>query len=196
MGLVVITPPSAIMAAGQAQAGMPALAGLDSGVLDDLIAAASEEIGGPTGWLGRSLGIQTLELRLPNFLCRGISLPLPPIVEMVSITYAGGAGDIVLPSDRYALHADRLVPNGAWPSGCSVRIRYKAGYDPVPAIIRTAVKLRVGEIAMQFGRDAALKKEVVEGVGSFEYDVGSNDSRSATSQAVEALLAGLRVLTV
>ena len=196
MRVVVITPPAAIMTAVQAQAGMPALAGLDSGVLDDLIAAAAEEIGGPTGWLGRSLGTQTLELWLPAFPCGGIALPLMPIVEMVSITYAAAGSDVVMPGAEYELRTDRVFPKTGWPSGCNVRIRYKAGYDPVPAIIKTAVKLRVGEIAMQFGRDATLKKEVVEGVGSFEYDVGADAKRSATSRAVEALLGGLRVLTV
>lgn len=194
--VVVITAPEAIMTAEQARAGMPALAGVDDGVVEDLVAAAAEEIGGPTGWLGRSLGVQTLELRLPSFSCGGIALPLVPIVEIESITYANDGGDVVMPPADYELRTDRVVPKGGWPSGCNVRIRYKAGYAQVPAIIRTAVKLRVGEIAMQFGRDATLKKEVVEGVGSFEYDVSADAKRSATSRAVEALLGGLRVLTV
>lgn len=194
--IVVIAAPAALMTSEQAQAGMPALAGLDSGVLDDLIATAAEEIGGPTGWLGRSLGVQTLELRLPAFPCGRVVLPLGPIVEMVSVTYAAAGGDVVVPGAGYELRGDCLHPKSAWPSGCNVRIRYKAGYDPVPAIIRTAVKLRVGEIAMQFGRDATLKKEVVEGVGSFEYDVGTDAKRSATSRAVEALLGGLRVMNL
>jgi hypothetical protein len=194
--VVVITVPAPIMTAAQAQAGMPALAGVDEGVLVDLVAAASEEIGGPTGWLGRSLGEQTLELRLPAFPCGGIALPLVPIVEMVSITYTDAGGDVVMPEADYELRTDRVVPKSGWPSGCNVRIQYKAGYNPVPAIIRTAVKLRVGELAMQFGRDATLKKEVVEGVGSFEYDVGADAKRSVTSRAVEALLGGLRVLTI
>lgn len=194
--VVVITPPAAIMTAVQAQAGMPALAGVDTGVLDDLIAAAADEIGGPAGWLGRSLGMQTLELRLLAFPCGGVALPLVPIVEMVSVTYADCSGDVVMPPADYDLRTDRVVPKSGWPTGCNVRIQYKAGYNPVPAIIKTAVKLRVGEIAMQFGRDATLKKEVVEGVGSFEYDVGADARRSATGRAVEALLGGLRVLTV
>lgn len=194
--VVVITAPAALMTAVQARAGMPALAEVDAAVLDDLIASAADEIGGPTGWLGRSLGVQTLELRLPSFPCGGIALPLMPIVEMVSVTYADAGGDVVVPPADYEMRTDSLVPKGGWPSGCNVRIRYKAGYDPVPAIIKTAVKLRVGEIAMQFGRDATLRKVVVEGVGSFEYDVGADAKRSATSRAVEALLSGLRVLTV
>ena len=196
MGLVVITAPAPLMTAVQAQAGMPALADLDSGVLDDLIAAAAEEIGGPTGWLGRSLGVQTLELRLPAFPCGRIALPLVPIVEMVSVTYTAGGSDVVMPGTDYELRTDCVASKNGWPSGCNVRIQYTAGYNPVPAIIKTAVKLRVGEIAMQFGRDATLKKEVVEGVGSFEYDVSADAKRSATSRAVEALLGGLRVLTV
>lgn len=200
--IVVIEGPVPIMTAGEVQAGMPALSNIPDEVLDDIIAAAVEELDGPTGWLGRSIGMQTLELQLPAFPpCSGFAglrLRLPPVIGMVSVTYAGSDGaDVVVPAADYRLHGDCLFTAGAaWPAGRDVRVRYEAGYEEIPSRIKLAVQLRVGELAAQFGRDGTLKKEVVEGIGSFEYDVGGDAKRSATSRAVEALLSGLRVLTV
>lgn len=201
--IVVIEGPQPIMTAAEARAGMPALSDIADPVVTAWIAAAAAELDGPTGWLGRALGRQTLELQLPAFPardgCRGLRLPLPPIVEIVSVTYFTGDADVVCPGSDFQLHGCELFTGSfrtVWPGGRNVRIRYKAGYDEIPPQVKVAVQLRVGEIAMQFGRDATLKKEVVEGVGSFEYDVGSDAKRSATSRAVEALLGGLRVLTV
>ncbi|KRE02592.1 hypothetical protein ASE61_15050 [Bosea sp. Root670] len=195
--IAVITAPQPVMSAVQVRAGMPALAGVDEGVLDALIAAATEELDGPTGWLGRSIGLQTLELRLGAFPCGPIRLPLPPVIEVVSITYTGSGGsNVVMPTTDYDLVGDCIAPKSGWPAGCYIRVRYKAGYDETPSRIKVAVQLRVGELNGQMVHDGLLKKEVVEGVGSFEYDLGGSSQRSATSRAVEALLAGLRVWTI
>lgn len=194
--IAVIEAPAPIMTPERARAGMPALAGVADATLIALIAAATEELDGPAGWLGRAIGRQTLELRRADFPLGGIRLPLPPIVSVASVICSVDGADIVLPPESYALQGDCVVPVAGWPAGSYVRIRYVAGYDGIPSRISVAVQLRVGELAMQFGRDASLKKEVVEGVGSFEYDVGGGAQRSATSRAVEALLGGLRVLTV
>lgn len=177
---------------------MPGLAGMADDVVDALIAAATEELDGPTGWLGRAIGRQTLELRLLGFPCRGgIMLPLPPVASVVSLTYSNGSGgDVAMPPSDIALETDCLVAPVGWPSGENVRIRYVAGYEAVPSRVKVAVQLRVGELAQQMGRDVTLRKEVVEGIGSFEYDTGSDKQRSATSKAVESLLGGLRVMSL
>lgn len=192
--IAVITAPQPIMTAMAARAGMPALAAVPDGVLDLLISSATEEIDGPTGWLGRSIGEQVLELRASEFPCGGIRLPLPPIGVVQSVTYSdqNGADVVVAPAD-YSLCDAVLLPAQSWPYGRNVRIRYGAGYAEVPSRIKVAVQLRVGELASQIGRDGTLKKEVVEGVGSFEFDLGISGARSVTSRAVESLLAGLQV---
>lgn len=196
--IVVIDAPQPIMTAAEARAGLPALGELSDEVIDVLVAAATEELDGPTGWLGRAIGMQLIELQMPAFpACGAISLPLPPIVEVESIGYRDSTGAAVElhPSD-YWVSASRVCPAAHWPSGRDVRVRYRAGYEDIPSRIKVAVQLRVGEMATQLGRDATLKKEVVEGVGSFEFDVGGNDKPSATSRAVETLLGGLRVMTI
>lgn len=198
MRLIVIEAPEPILTADDVRAGMPALAGLGDDLVDGFIAAATEELDGPDGWLGRAIGLQLIELQMPGFAaCEPIRLPLPPIVEVESIGYRGASGAAVEvePSDYY-VSAGRIFPVSSWPSGRDVRVRYRAGYEEIPNRIKIAIQLRVGEMAVQIGRDGSLKKEVVEGVGSFEYDVGGSVERSATSRAVEALLGGLRVLTV
>lgn len=197
--IAVITAPQPIMTAEQVRAGMPALAGVADAVLDGLIAAATEELDGPTGWLGRSLGAQVLELRASAFPCGGIRLALPPIGAVDAVTYADASGaDVVIAQSEYNLCGDVVLPAHSWPAGGNVRVRYSAGYaaDALPGRIKIAVQLRVGELNMQMQRDGALKKEVVDGVGSFEYEVGSGGARSATSRAVESLLAGLRVWSI
>lgn len=198
MRVIVIEAPEPILTADDVRAGVPALAGLGDDLVDGFIAAATEEIDGPDGWLGRAIGLQLIELQLQSFPhCEPIRLPLPPLVEVESIAYRDASGVTEeLPPAAYWVSGGLACPKGSWPSGVDVRVRYRAGYEEIPSRIKAAIQLRVGELAVQIGRDGSLKKEVVEGVGSFEYDVGGASERSATSRAVEALLGGLRVLTV
>lgn len=200
--VVVITPPDPVLTAAAVRAAIPALAGVADGLLDGLIAAATEEIDGPTGWLGRAIGRQTLELRCSAFPCRGewLRLPFPPFVDVTEIAFTAPDGtDGVVASEVYRSRDGSigLAPGQSWSAvACepdSVRIRYRAGYAPdgIPAKVKSALALRVSELSHAAAADPALKKEVVEGVGSFEWD--RSIERPAISRAVEALLSGLKV---
>lgn len=140
----------------------------DDDLIRALIESATTWIDGPTGWLGRSLGVQTLELRTCDFYslsCQSdtIPLPFPPVLQIVSISYRD-ANDVlmVLPSDRYEASFGGVRPRSdGWPAVNTgpeaVRIQYKVGQareNPdipgqwiveVAAPIRTAVLMLVGQ---------------------------------------------------
>lgn len=119
-------------------------------------AAATGHIDGPDGWLGRCIGVQELELRLDAFPCgqRAITLPYPPVVEIVSVIYIGDDGsEVTLDGDGYELLGRDLVPvyNTSWPTSVrcqreAVRVTYGAGYEEVPGAIVAAIKLMAGDL--------------------------------------------------
>lgn len=130
----------------------------DDSQIMDLVAAATGEIEGPNGWLGRSIMPRTLSVSLERL--EPILLPLPPTLEVVSVNaeQAGGGWQFV-DADQYRLEPDglhmALLPARGvrWPSGRAV-VTYRAGYeqdaDGLPnaelAIIRTWVKLRLTDL--------------------------------------------------
>ncbi|MFN3584840.1 head-tail connector protein [Phenylobacterium sp.] len=155
---------------------------------DDLIAAyvqaATAHIDGPDGWLGRALGVQTLEARLDAFPCGElIALPYRPLTEIVSIKYDDGDGaERTVDADLYTLDpAGALLAYGAaWPVARTrrgaVRVRYVAGYaNGIPAPIKAAILLMVG--------DLFANRETV----------GAAAARIQMTTTVESLLAPFRV---
>lgn len=157
-----------------------------------MIAAVTRSIAAPTGWLGRSLGEQTL---LWTGACFPDRLPYRPIVEVVSVEYTApdGTTGTVDPAD-YRLVADRLI--GDWPAVAdepdAVRVTYVAGYDTVPDEAIQAVILAVQYLRDLTAADGLIRSETVEGIGATTYVV-SDEAGSAVRRATEALLAGLRV---
>lgn len=108
-----------------------------------LIAAITESLDAGTGWLGRALAPQTWRLSLRDFPvpCRGINLPYPPLIEVVSVTYTDGDGATqtltqgtdfrVIDSDQGAI----LLPtySNNWPVDVrddydAVQITFRCGY--------------------------------------------------------------------
>lgn len=167
MRVIVITPPAPVVTWEEAGQHLR-LDGDDEQreMVERLIAAATAHIDGPQGWLGRALGLQTLETFLPAFGVTSICLPYPPAVDIVSIDYVDGDGETIAmaPAD-YELRGPMLRPAWptSWPSaqwrggdGETVRIRYRAGYavdpdaDPVepkvPEPIKQAILLMVGDM--------------------------------------------------
>jgi len=167
MRVVVVTPPVPVVTWEEAEQHLR----LDGDVeqkpmVERLIAAATAHIDGPQGWLGRALGLQTLETFLPAFGVTSIFLPYPPAVDIVSVDYVDGVGETVaMEAADYELRGPMLRPAWpkSWPSaqwrggdGETVRIRYRAGYavdpdaDPivsnVPEPIKAAILLMVGDL--------------------------------------------------
>jgi uncharacterized phiE125 gp8 family phage protein len=132
----------------------------DSATIQVYRDAVQSELDGPTGWLGRCLITQTLEMQLDAFprWCgadrRGrrypgadapILLPCPPVQSVTSIAYLDGNGD----TQTLAASAYTLVNNGAnkseiapaygtvWPETrdieAAVTVTWVAGYGATAA---------------------------------------------------------------
>ncbi|WP_420141759.1 head-tail connector protein [Sphingomonas sp.] len=121
--------------------------------IEALIAAATAHIDGPGGWLGRAIGVQTLDAYLDNFDCGSIRLPYPPLIEVLEVEYidANGVATLV-PGTDYSLAGVSLAPGYglSWPTPRwqreAFRVRYRAGYTEVPAPIKAAILLMVGDL--------------------------------------------------
>lgn len=119
------------------------------------VAAATAHIDGPDGWLGRAIGIQILEARCDILTCGDcIRLPFSPVIELVSVSFLDATGvEQMADLDEFELMGRDLVASGdgwAWQGGSTrreaIRIRYRAGYETVPAPIKAAVLLMVGDL--------------------------------------------------
>ncbi|MAM37496.1 MAG: hypothetical protein CL949_03105 [Erythrobacter sp.] len=166
MRVTVVTPPDPVVTWEEAKTHLRLDGDDEQAFVEGLIAAATAHIDGPSGWLGRAIGLQTLEMCLPAFGLTSIALDYPPAVDIASIEYVDSAGEIAsVADDDYELAGQllrpawpRVWPNAQWRGADAdvVRIRYRAGYavnpdaDPVvpniPAPIRAAILLMVGDL--------------------------------------------------
>lgn len=156
MSVVVITPPaSPAVSYEECKAHLRLNDDYDQTYVEALSAAAEQHLAGPDGWLGRSIGMQTLELRACGFGPR--CLPYGPVRSVVSVTYEDDeGGEQTVGSSTYRASgldtvtaAIGLASGQAWPSVSSepdrVRVRYTAGYEPadVPPALKHAILLLV-----------------------------------------------------
>lgn len=197
MSVVVITPPEPLIMLSVVKAHLRVDHDDDDVLIAAYLAAATALIDGPAGWLGRSLGPQTLELRADEFACWStapVALPYGPVIDIVSISYVDAAGteQVLAPTDvTRAADGIRPLYGESWPSvrlyAETVRIRYRAGYtadpdaDPivaaVPAPIIAAILLHTGDLY-------AFRETAVVGAISASIDM---------STAVQSLLGPYRV---
>lgn len=159
MRVVVINPPAPLVSWADASTHLKLSGDAQKNEVEAMIAAASAHIDGPEGWLGRAIGVQTLEARSDLFVpspcdsMTGLKLPFPSVTEVVSVTYVDGDGVVqTVASDQYELIGNEVVPafGCTWPRPRAqreaVRIRYKTGYTDLPKPIRSAVLLMVGDL--------------------------------------------------
>ncbi|WP_341020693.1 head-tail connector protein [Brevundimonas diminuta] len=153
MPVVVVTPPAGLVSYPLAKKHLRLEETDDSekDLIEAYIAAATAWIDGPTGWLGRTVLSQTLELRCNTFSGADV-LPYGPATEIVSVKYISPAGiEETLDADRYEIVAGGLsLKEGAsWPSlrgdAEGVRVQYQSGGDTAPASIQQAVLLLIGQ---------------------------------------------------
>ena len=154
--VIVITPPERVVTRDQAKLHLRVDGDDDDTLIDAFIDAATAHIDGPDGWLGRAIGEQTLEAGLDGFIYDPISLPYPPVIAVTGIVYDDTTGvERVLDPAIYEIR-DGVIGTAwgkSWPStrayrgsSRSVRIRYRAGYETVPAAIVVAILLMVGDM--------------------------------------------------
>jgi uncharacterized phiE125 gp8 family phage protein len=140
-------------------------------LLFDLIQTVRHDLDGNKGRLGEALITQTWELALDGFpTCDQIVLPLPPLREVVSVTYDDANGDEqTMSADDYIVDTrsrrGRIVlkPGASWPAAGvsinSVRVQFVAGYGEacdLPAYYRTAMRLMLAYLWEHRGDDEAL----------------------------------------
>lgn len=195
---VVITPPEPIVALSTAKAHCRVDHNDDDALIQAYVEAACGWIDGPSGWLGRSLGVQTLETRLDEFPCASETLlPLPygPLIDIVSVKYddAEGVEQTWSDVDAYSLDPAGLqLDHGvAWPAARlyrnAVRVRYRAGFVLDPAATPLVARVDGGIIAavlMMIGHLYANREAVSPG------------APVVMPMGVEALLSTHRVWTL
>lgn len=179
--------------------------------IDAVVAAVVGSLdAGSGGWLGRALRPQTWDLRLDGFPSGEIEIPYPPLSSIVSFKYddingteqtlAAGVGYRILRQNTLGKAVLAPIYNETWPSYRSdhecVRIRFNAGYDTyeqeMPAPIRQAILLLVGELWSLGERNLFTSSEDIPGIRSVSYTVSENAGRILRS-AAENLLSTYRV---
>lgn len=162
-------------------------AGDDAQVVS-LIASAQASIDGPTGWLNRALGVQTIEMSVDCWPCR---VPYKPVIDVVSVEVGGVVLEGVTVTRDGRLKAPGIMPTG------QIVIQYRAGYDkadngPVPANAKAAVSLMVQDLLAGGSEHGGLRSFNVDGAFSEAYNSPDQVQRGRNA-TVEALLAPLRV---
>lgn len=203
MNIVVITPPAPIVTPADI-AGDHAT---DDPAVTSMIAAVTGQIDGPTGWLGRAIGPQTLEMSVEQFCGRELRLRCPPVIAVVSLKYLDTAGiEQTVDSANYRIVADhlRLKSGFCFPAtACepdAVRIRYQAGYNgegdgktgSIPERARWAIILSVQHLLSLDVESLYLRVDEVEGVGRREFTL-SDQASLIVNNTFDRLLDGLRI---
>jgi hypothetical protein len=208
--LRLITPPAAFLAPSDVP-GAPSQAIID---------AVTSEIDGPSGWLGRALGPQTIEYtadcwrrdkRYRNRCVYAFVLPCPPIIGITSIKYVDvdGAEQTIDAAD-YVLYGDTVTFKQTWSQPClgdyadPIRIRYQAGYNGVPVAsggtgdvptrAKQAIILLVQHLVNTGAENLFLSAVDIPDVERREYIV-SETTGKVVSETAERLLSGLRNFT-
>jgi len=128
--------------------------------LGALLDAAIGRVDGRHGVLGRALCEQTWELLLDAFPAGDVTVPLPPLKQVLSISYLDAAGATqTVSSATYVVDAASepgviaLKPGQTWPATLAQRnavaVQFKAGYGAaaaVPANLKAAIKLIAGDL--------------------------------------------------
>ncbi|TAM96311.1 MAG: hypothetical protein EPN45_21085 [Rhizobiaceae bacterium] len=220
MSIRVVTPPSAVivkpsdLAGGYQDTDVQAQA---------VIAAVTETIDGPTGWLGRAIGPQTLELTLDGWHAHrhhhhwhehphAFRLPCPPIIAVESVIYLDTDGnEQTVDATDYAVTDNLLWFTPVWTAptlGCfpePIRVQYKAGYNGTDGAAEG--EAQTGAIPARVKQAIMLTSQHMLNVGTEnlflrEVQVPDVETRQFTvtdqasaliEQTCERLLGGLRV---
>ncbi|MBB3937678.1 hypothetical protein [Aureimonas phyllosphaerae] len=170
-------------------ADMPGAHAANDPLMTLMIAAAQAHIDGPPGWLGRCLGVQTLEWSGCDWPWP-VVLPYPPLIEVLSVHFINPAGvEQTLPVADLTELVD--LPDVRGRMG-DVRIRYRAGYEEPPASAKAAVILMAMGLASTTEANGGLRAFTVDGAFSRQFNSPEVVARVRT-QAVENLLQPLRV---
>lgn len=169
MRVAVVNPPQPVVTLDDAKEHLKVDGDDDNALIESMVAAATAHIDGPDGWLGRALGVQTLEAYLPApTFDRILHLPFPPVVEVVQVAARDGVSWSVVDSAAYEVRGAEVwqAYQHAWPAwACdaeAVRVRYRAGYETLPAPIRVAILLMTADLYRNRETQAAQRSSTVD----------------------------------
>ncbi|RLP22262.1 hypothetical protein [Mesorhizobium sp. YM1C-6-2] len=202
MPIRVIAPPAPLLVPSD----VPGDHAADDPAVEAMIAAATALIDGPTGWLGRCFGPQTLEFSVADW-CGIEKLPYGPVIDVEAISYinAGGA-EVFLDDADWTRHGDYLyfattfgrpaTVKQAYP----IKIQYEAGYNdgelssggtgPVPVQVEQAIIEGVQQLILARSETLGLRSVETVGVETITYldaDKVSGIMRKAASGLVFGL---------
>ena len=124
--IVVIEPPAPIVTWDEMKIHAKIEEESEKTYVETLVSAATSWLDGPTGWLGRSIGVQVLETRWSSWSDMEEGLPYPPELEIVSISYVDPEGATqTWPISEPVLWDDLPPLRG---EAGDLKIRYRAGY--------------------------------------------------------------------
>lgn len=156
MSLTRITAPAPAVSLAEAKLHLRVEHDSEDALIETLIAAATGNLDGKDGILGRALMPQTWRMKLSAFPADDIVLPLPPLISVDSIGYTDSDDAAQTFEDFTVDLADgTITPDDAWPTGTDVVVTFTAGYpgeetdsppgpNGVPAPIKQAILLLVG----------------------------------------------------
>lgn len=186
----------------------------DDVLIEGLIRAATDYLDGWTGILGQCLVEQIWRQDFDGLASR-MSLPLGPVIEIVSVAYRDHSGDEqTLDGGGYRHQVDgggrsclKLLDV---PPSCAALVTYKAGYPTIPEVpadgdspavpamstvpdaIKVAILLSVQSMySMQQVGNVMVRAESVEGVGRTEFAV-SDAAGAVIQRAAASLIAPYR----
>lgn len=151
MNVLVVTPPEPLVTLAEAKVHCRVTHDHEDTLIAGYAQSASAHIDGPFGVLKRAVMPQTLEVRAHVFSALD-RLPCGPVQSIESVRYINHTGTEALLDDTvYGLNEDRvhLASGARWPAvrgdAAGIRVRYVAGFDAVPAALRQAALLLIGQ---------------------------------------------------
>lgn len=175
-----------------------------------MIASATATIDGPTGWIGRCFGPQTLELSAECWsdICK---LPYGPVIEVESIFYVAADGSEVEVADAdWTLDGDYLYFTAGWCPALAnraypIKIQYQAGYNgedvtsggtgDVPEQVLAAIIEGVQQLMLARSGDIGIRSIETNDVETITY-LDSDKVSAIMRRASSSLLSGLWVPTI
>lgn len=146
--LTLITAGSQAVTTADAKAHLAVTHSSDDALIEALVLAAQAHV---EQALGAPLSSEVWEQSTDGFPYGAIKLLKQPLTEVASVKYDVDGVETTLSTDDYRLDlaGRRVWTDEAWPAAddiASVRVQFTAGYIDVPAPLKAAVLLLVGDL--------------------------------------------------
>lgn len=209
MGLQIVVPPSSFpVTLDEAKAQLNVVDSDDDDLIEQYIAAATQALDGPFGWLGRAIMPQTWYYFRDGFPgaagdwvtpigcacgtsmtnCSGVEIPLPPLSTVDEVAYAdpdNPGNYLIMPTTDYAADNSGYVgwvqPVDAWPSAGTALNAIRIKFTAGYAIVPADIKQAILIMVRDY---YDLRGDQVVGVSTMSW------------RAVDSLLNGYRVIIV